>query len=305
MDTDRTTLKPDVYLYGMTVYSTIHLLEGKYPEPDTYGEIKQTYVLPGGETGNSAIVLSQMGLRVKMDGPFLGSRTRDGILDFFEKFSIDCSGLHYDPSYDGVQDLVLVGGDTRTVFGKFGCYFREGCRWSDFNREAVIASKIVSIDPFFGEITNNLAAYCVENGKSYVTIDCLPDSYLHTHAAATVISNEFIGDNFKGEKTDSLFGRYTNASDGLVIFTSGSKEILYGRKNSGMHSLKPFKVEVAGTLGAGDTFRGGVVYGVLKGMCDADTVKFAAATAGCVCRRFPMALNPPDLQEILELAGLK
>ena len=89
-----------------------------------------------------------------------------------------------------------------------------------------------------------------------------------------------------------------------MIFTFGSKEILYGRKNSGMQSLKPFKIEVAGTLGAGDTFRGGVFYGVLKGMSDEDTVKFAAATAACVCRRFPMALNPPDLQEILELAGL-
>lgn len=305
MPIDRTTFKPDVYLYGMTVYSTIHLLEGKYPEPDTYGEIRQTYTIPGGETGNSAIVLSQMGLKVKMDGPFLGIRTREGILDFYREFDIDCTGFHYDPSFDGVQDLVLVGGDTRTVFGRFGGYFREGGRWSDFDREAVMASKIVSIDPFFSDVSNNLAVFCFENGKPYVTIDCLPDSELHTHAAATVISNEFIGSNFMGESIDSLFKRYTDASDGLVIFTFGSKEILYGRKNTAIQSLKPFKVEVAGTLGAGDTFRGGVVYAVLKGMSDTDTVKFAAATAGCVCRRFPMALNPPELAEILELAGLK
>ena len=71
-----------------------------------------------------------------------------------------------------------------------------------------------------------------------------------------------------------------------------------------MKRLPPFKVDVAGTLGAGDTFRGGVVYGVLNGYNDTDTVKFAAATAACVCRRFPMALNPPTLEEIKELAGL-
>jgi sugar/nucleoside kinase (ribokinase family) len=301
MNTDASKLNLDVYLYGMTVYSTIHLLEGKYPEPDTYGEIRQTYFIPGGETGNSAIVLSRMGARVKIDGPFLGTRTKDGILDFYRQFDIDCTGLHYDSSFNGVQDLVLVGGETRTVFGRFGGYFREGTRWSDFNRDAVIASKIVSIDPFFGDVSSNLANFCFENGKPYVTIDCLPDSSLHANAAATVISNEFIGNSFKGEDIAGLFKRYTDASHGLVIFTFGSKEILYGRKNSGMQSLKPFKVEVAGTLGAGDTFRGGVVYGVLKGMSDTDTVKFAAATAACVCRRFPMALNPPDLHEILEL----
>ena len=300
-----TTTKLDVYLYGMTVYSTIHLLEGKYPEADTYGEISRTYVLPGGETGNSAIVLSSMGAGVRIDGPFLGTRTRDGILDFYKQFDIDCSGLRYDPSFDGVQDMVLVDKDTRTVFGRFGAYFREDARWSDFDREAVTASKIVSIDPFFSDVSNNLAVFCFENGKPYVTIDCLPESFLHSHAAATVVSNEFIENNFKGEDINSLFKRYTEASDGLVIFTFGSKEIQYGRKNSGMHSLKPFQVKVAGTLGAGDTFRGGVVYGVLKGMSDTDTVKFAAATAASVCRRFPMALDPPDLQEILDLAGLK
>ena len=304
VSSDPKPIQFDVYLYGMTVYSTIHLLEGKYPEPDTYGEISQTYVIPGGETGNSAIVLSKMGAKVKIEGPFLGKLTHEGILDFYKKFDIDCTGLHYDPSFEGVQDLVLVDKETRTVFGKFGGYFREGGRWSDFDREAVLASKIVSIDPFFGDVSTGLAAFCFENEKPYVTIDCMPDSYLYVHAAATVISNEFIRNSFKDEDIDSLFQRYTDASDGLVIFTFGSKEILYGRKNSGMLRLKPYKVDVAGTLGAGDTFRGGVVYGLLKGLSDTDTVKFAAATAACVCRRFPMALNPPELAEILKLAEI-
>lgn len=295
----------DVYLYGMTVYSTIHLLEGEYPEPDTYGEIRETYLLPGGETGNSAIVLSRMGLKVRIDGPFLGNKTKDGIPEFYSNFGIDCSGLHYDPTFDGVQDLVLVGGDTRTVFGRFGGYFREGGRWSDFDRDAVDSSRIVSIDPFFGEVSNNLAVYCCEKGKPYVTIDCPPESYLNVHAAATVISNEYIRNNFKEVSIEELFKRYTEATEGLVIFTFGSKEILYGRRDGGLQRQKPFRVKVAGTLGAGDTFRGGVVYGILKGFSDGDTVKFAAATAGCVCRRFPMALNPPDLNEILELAEIK
>jgi sugar/nucleoside kinase (ribokinase family) len=294
----------DVYLYGMTVFSTIHLLEGDYPEPDTYGEIRKTYMLPGGETGNSAIVLSRMGLRVKMDGPFLGNNTKEGISDFCGRFGIDCSGMRFDPSFDGVQDLVLVGRDTRTVFGKFGSYFKEGARWSDFNAEAVLDAKVVSIDPFFGEASNSLAVFCAENRKPYVTIDCPPDSALHAHAAATVVSNEYIRNNYKEEEPTNLLRKYMDLSDGLVIFTFGSREILYGRKNGPVQRLEPYRVKAAGTLGAGDTFRGGVVYGVLKGSSDTDTVRFAAATAACVCRRFPMALDPPELGEILELAGL-
>ncbi|HEX2952378.1 MAG TPA: PfkB family carbohydrate kinase, partial [Bacillota bacterium] len=74
------------------------------------------------------------------------------------------------------------------------------------------------------------------------------------------------------------------------------------RKGSVIQKIAPFKVMVKSTLGAGDTFRAGIVYGLLNGLSDLDTVKFAAATAASVCKRFPMALDPPGLEEIRELA---
>jgi sugar/nucleoside kinase (ribokinase family) len=56
-------------------------------------------------------------------------------------------------------------------------------------------------------------------------------------------------------------------------------------------------------LGAGDTFRGGVIHGVACELDDDGIVRFAAATATSVCRRFPMAYDPPDLDEITALAA--
>lgn len=302
---ENNTARPiDVYLYGMTVYSAVHVLEGSYPEPDSYGEILHSYTIPGGETGNSAIILSQTGLRVKIDGPYLGTKTKDCIEEYCQRFGIDCSGMIYDPTFDGVQDLVLIDKNTRTVFGRFGSYFREGRRWSHFDRASVIASKIISIDPFFGDVSKELAIFCHRNDKPYVTIDCEPGGELHRNAAAVVISGEYIRNNYMNAEIEQLFKMYTENGNGLVIFTFGSKDIMYGRRGSGIKSFPPYRVEVMGTLGAGDTFRGGVVYGVLKGMNDEDIVKFAAATAACVCKRFPMALDPPDLDEIMALAGL-
>ena len=72
--------KADVYLYGMIVYSTLHRLAGEYPDADGYGEIEDTQIVPGGETGNSAIVLAKWGHRVKVAGPFLGRKTREGVV---------------------------------------------------------------------------------------------------------------------------------------------------------------------------------------------------------------------------------
>ena len=47
----------DMYLYGMILRTNSFLLEGDYPEADTYAEIRKKYSLPGGETGTCATVL--------------------------------------------------------------------------------------------------------------------------------------------------------------------------------------------------------------------------------------------------------
>lgn len=295
------TLNPDIYLYGMTVLSTIHLLDGTYPEPDTYREIKETYIIPGGETANSAIVLANLGNKVKMDGPFLGAKTNEAIKNFCRKYNIDCSGLYFDPSFDGVQDLVLIDKHSRTVFGKFKSYFEGEKRWTKPDEAAMQSAKIISLDPFFGDESQFVAKYCTEINKKYITIDCSPESVIHKNSAATVISNEFIRNEFPKEDIRILIKKYTEASNGLVIFTFGAREILYCRKGGEIRRLVPYKVDVKSTLGAGDTFRAGVVYGVLNGLDDENIVKFAAATAASVCKRFPMALDPPGIDEILEL----
>jgi sugar/nucleoside kinase (ribokinase family) len=66
----------DVYVYGVIASSTLHLLQHSFPSPDGYAEIVQTYSMTGGEALNSAIVLSRLGLRVQLDGNWLGDTTQ-------------------------------------------------------------------------------------------------------------------------------------------------------------------------------------------------------------------------------------
>lgn len=295
--------KYDIYLYGMTLVSTMNLLQGDYPEADTYGEINESYLLPGGETGSCAIVLSSLGCSVKVDGNFQGNKTMEVLNKYLvEKYHVDMSGVYIDPTFDGVQDMILIAGNTRTCFGTFGAYFNnEVKRWKAPVKEDIENSKVVGLDPFFMEQSASVAQYCHELGKKYVTIDCKPESILHKYSEVNVISNEFIRNNYPDAEVTELFKTYTENTDGLVIFTFGSREIMFGRKNQEIHKFKPFRVKVQSTLGAGDTFKAGAIYGVFKGMEDEDIVRFAAATAGTVCGRFPLALNPPSLEIINEL----
>jgi sugar/nucleoside kinase (ribokinase family) len=301
---EKPKLPIDVYFYGMVVYSTINMLSS-YPEPDTYGEILETHQVVGGEAGNGAIILSSLGCSTRLEGPFLGSGSRDGVLEFLGRFGIDCSGLEFDPTYDGVRDLVMIDRSSRTVFGRFGEYFSGPRRWSAPNRKAIELSRVVAVDPFFREESLEVSRICRELHKPYVTIDCPPDCEISRYSSAIAVSNEYMQNNFRGVPIPELFERYTEQSEGLVVFTFGGREILYGRKGQRINRLIPFRVEVKSTLGAGDVFRAGIAYGLLEGFDDEKTVRFAAALAAQVCTRFPFALDPPGKAEVLKLAGIE
>jgi sugar/nucleoside kinase (ribokinase family) len=291
----------DVYLYGMTLLSHIYLLKGPYPEADTYQEIQESFVVPGGETANAVILLSHFGLKVKVDGSFLGVKTREEILDSFRHHGVDASLLKMDEHYDGVEDFVLVGGKTRTVFGTFQRYFSDPIRrWSMPDRDSIRSARVVSLDPYFREASLQTARWCVEEGKPTVVIDCPPDDFLHQHAAYSVLSAEYLKQTFPGLDRFEVLKCYTQSSEGWVVLTAGSRDVLYSRKGMEPRTCRPYPVEVKGTLGAGDSFRAGVVYGLHQGW-DADkTVRFAAATAAKVCMKFPVAADPPSLDEVLD-----
>jgi sugar/nucleoside kinase (ribokinase family) len=289
-----------IYLYGMTVWSTIHKLSNEYPAADTYGEIAETFTVPGGETMNAAMLLSALGVRVRIDGPHFGKGSGPGLREFAAKYGIDVSGVTGDANWNGLMDYVLVDGHTRTVFGYFADYFSgKTRRWDAPDPEAVARSKAVGIDPFFQKESIQAAELCEAKGVPYVTIDCPYDSYLHAHSAATVVSREFRESNYPGRGDDELFAEFQKGGRGLTVFTSGKGDIRYGRKESGEKKRTPFLVTVKSTLGAGDTFRAGILFGMYKGWDDDECVRFASGLAGLLCTRMPIAGNTPGLDEVM------
>ena len=90
-------------------------------------------------------------------------------------------------------------------------------------------------------------------------------------------------------------------ADGLTIITQGSGDMLFARRDEEIRRMSPFKVKVRSTLGAGDTFKAGCVYGLLHGMSDEELVRFASACSAVAISRFPLPLNPPRLDEVKKL----
>ena len=291
-------------MHGQVLGTHSFWLKDGFLKPDEYSEIAAKYFLPGGETGTAATVLASLGVSVKLDGTHIGTAVAPLLKEFYKDKTVDLSSLFFDPQYEGLMDYVIVAGLVRSPMGVFQALYGEGAkkRWNMPKEEDIAGCKVAAIDPYFLEETQAAAEMCVRNSKPYVTIDCRHDSFLHKHCAINVVSRECTeAGSYKDMSTEEIYELMTAYTDGLVIITNGENDMLYGRKNTPVKRMKPFKVDVKSTLGAGDTFKAGCVYGLLNNMKDDELVRFASGCSAVAISRFPLPLYPPTIDEVMKL----
>ncbi len=294
--------KPDVYLFGQVLGTHSFLLKDGFLQPDEYAEIREQYFLPGGETGTAATVLDSLGVSVRMDGTWIGTEVAPMLQAFYRDRQVDLSPLHIWKDDPGVMDYVVIAGLVRSAIGRFQALFSAGWRWWNIPREKDITGcKAAAIDPFFGEESLLAADICRRSGVPYVTIDSPHDSALHQYAAVNVVSRECTDQHYTGMEPEAVMSRLMETASGLTILTRGGCDMLYGRKGETIRRMKPFSVDVKSTLGAGDTFKAGCVYGLLHGMPDGELVRFASACSAVAISRFPLPLYPPKPEEVQRL----
>lgn len=289
----------DVYMHGQILGTHSFYLRDGFLQPDEYSELSAKYFLPGGETGTAATVLSSLGVKVKLDGTHIGTEVAPMLKAFYENKSVDLESLFFDPDYQGLMDYVVVADLVRSPMGVFQTlYEKREKRWNMPKEEDIVKAKVAGIDPFFMEETLETAKLCVKHNVPYVTIDCPHTDFLHQHSAINVVSKECLGEHYKNESKESVFEKMISTTDGLVIITTGHNDMIYGRKSTGIHYMPVLKTEVKSTLGAGDTYKAGCIYGLLNGYSDEEIVRFASACSAVAISRYPLPLNPPTLEEV-------
>ena len=306
---------PDVYCFGHVSTGVILRLKGRFPSPDGYAEVVETLDNHSGEATGSALVLARLGISVALEGNWIGDTPQcRRTLEFLQSRGIDCSGLVVKSGYQGVNEIVVSDGDTRTVFGRYCDLLFTTPQWERPSAERIRAAKIVCVDPSFGDTTLLVARTAKAAGKPLVTCDARADSELARLADVVAVSGEMMAREYPDALRDPvarerLFAEYVERCSGLVVFTAGSQPLWYARGCSARpepgHApagvkceQPPFPVEVVDSAGAGDSFRGGLIYGMLRGWSDADTVRFACAVAALICTTAPGCVNPPPLAQV-------
>lgn len=291
----------DVYAYGVIAASELHLLSMPFPTPDAYAEIAESHFMTGGEALNSAIVLRRLGVSVQLDGNWIGDTpVGERLLATIRGYGIDAQRLWVEKGFAGVREIVFSDDRSRTVFGNYIELLSKTRKWNIPQRADLARARIVCVDPPFGAESALVGTYAAELGIPFVSIDCPYDTPLASAAATVILSGEFRNRAYPQAELSELFAEYQQRAQGLVVFTVGDDAVLYGRKGQPIRQFKPYPVKVIDSAGAGDSFRSGVIYGMLQQWDDDQTIQYAAAVAGLVCASFPGVLNSPTHAEVMQ-----
>lgn len=288
----------DVYAFGMIAPSMMYLLKDHYPVRSEYAEFTQRYKHIGGEAANGSIVLSRLGVNVKLDGNWINpDEDAAFIKGVFEENKIDITRVSF-RQCSGPKEMLVVDTDSRTIFGTYEQVMSEES-WNQPNKEDIKNAKVICLDPFFGKASQQAAVWAKQYGKPVVTVDCRFDDPIFLAASTIVISVEYLRDAYPDDPIESILNEYRARTNGTLIFTFGHKEIRYGSKTEDFKTFTPYKINPIDTTGAGDSFRAGIIYGLLQGRAIEESISFASAVAALVCTSFPGVLNSPNLAQVL------
>ena len=295
----------DVYSYGVVSASTLYSIRDSFPAPEGYGEVLSVRHMVGGEATNSAIVLSRLGVGVKLDGSWLGAdnsgrRTKATL----SEYEVDTTRLPLINGHETVQEVVFAAEDTRTIFGTYGRLLRQGA-WNMPLEYDIKQAKVVSLDPFFPEPATRVAEVASAAQIPIVTVDCRHDDPLLNLVSAVIVAESFIRENYPDQDVEALSRQYREAAKGLVVFTFGSAGIWYADAGDSLKNREASVVEAVDTSGGGDAFRAGIVYGYLNDWETDEMIEFAAAVAALVCATSPGVLNAPTISEVVEFLKLE
>jgi sugar/nucleoside kinase (ribokinase family) len=167
--------------------------------------------------------------------------------------------------------------------------------------------QILEIAYYYRQERGNAAAdemvrLAAARGIKIVAMDLL-DLHHETVPAAEIIINSAASIRERYPNVDLHEHSYElhAANKGIVITTDGDREIHAIDKDGTQYSVLPPKVSPIETTGAGDSFRAGIIYGILQRWPLIRSLKWAAAVSAYQVQRSLSQDTPPPKEKIAVL----
>jgi ribokinase len=236
---------------------------------------------PGGKGANQAVAAARMSGRVSMFGAVgddepgqmcLAALTQSGVnIDSVAKVSSPTSTALVMVEHSGENQIVVADGANQHA---------------TFDLEQVSSADAVIVQ---FEIPESVI---IEVGKAANGIFCV------NAAPVREISEELAGLIDVLIVNEHEFAQLGNPTFGLVIVTSGAKEVVAYQSGEVVAKAQPPKVEALDTVGAGDSFVGAFIVSYASGQSIADSLERACAASALSTLKLGAQSGMPTSAEV-------
>lgn len=277
---------PKVDLVGVGLNATDTLISlPTYPVRGSKVEYSTAQVMPGGQVATTVVACQTWGLDTRYVGKLGDDHAAELHRQAFKRAGVDARLITV-PGGVSPQSLILVDeGGERTVL----CHRDErmALQPEELRREWIVNARLLHVDGH-DTAAATLAASWAHQAGIPVTADLDDTTYpglddLLAHIDYLIVSKDFSCRLMDDSNLESALRRMQSRyACRLSAATLGEHGVLAWDGKRFLHSAA-YHVPVADTTGAGDIFRAGFIYGLLRGWPLDRQLDFSCAAAAMNC----------------------
>lgn len=257
----------------------------------------------GGAASNTAVWLSALGVKVKLTGNAIGTDAfGDRIMQGLSKHpNIDLGLIERRKDVTTPFTRAIVTPDGERSFLIF--WYPQAPKIL-LTRELLQGVKYVALDLYGGPERLAAARLAIECGACTAIGDVIwPDHPALPFTSIATNSGPYIRQNFPGTDVRQHARKLHSISKGVVITTDGPGEVHAIDADGREFTIQPPPVTAVDATGAGDAFRSGLLYGLLRGMDLPQSLCWACAAGSLKVKNLGAASTLPPFNEVETLAN--
>ena len=257
----------------------------------------------GGAAANTAVWLAVLGIEVKLTGNTIGRDPYgEWIVEKLKRYpNIDTSLVE---QRDGVitpftRAIVMPDGER-----SFLIFWYPQAPKVTLTREMLHGVKYLALDLYGGPERLASARLAHECGVATAIGDVIwPDHPALPYTRIATNSGPYIRQHFPGVDVRQHARKLQSVSKGIVITTHGPAAVHALDALGHGFTIQPPTVNAVDATGAGDAFRSGLLYGLLRGFDLPRSLAWAVACGSLKVQSLGAATTLPDFKEIEALAN--
>ena len=296
----------DVVGVGANSVDYVHLLPG-YPQPfGTFAKMKieRQEILCGGQMATAMCACAKLGLRARYAGVTGTDENGRRVRAELQRRGIDLTDVIIRDAQNQFAVILVdeTNGDRIVLWDRDE---RLAMRERDIPIEAIGAARVLHVDDV-DQAAAILAARIAYEGKvpSTSDIDRITD---RTQELIDTVSIPIFAEHVPPRVTgvndqEQALRALLRPQHRMLCVTLGERGAMALDKD-GIHYVPAFAVDAVDTTGAGDVFRAGFIYALLRGWPTEEILRFANAAAAVSCTRLGALGGIPALDEVEALVA--